>query len=123
MMLDWSYAYFSGSKKLLVKAMKNALRLYSSFSTELVYLLLEYLLNAMETSNLTEQSEDPQFVGTTQNNNTAFDDWKSVVLKLSRKEPELLIILSQAVLEKIETNETMNCKTGNTTVSNFTQYI
>lgn len=103
--------------------MKNALRLYSSFSTELVYLLLEYLLNAMETSNLTEQSEDPQFVGTTQNNNTAFDDWKSVVLKLSRKEPELLIILSQAVLEKIETNETMNCKTGNTTVSNFTQYI
>ncbi|KAG6391388.1 hypothetical protein SASPL_149142 [Salvia splendens] len=106
-----SLANSAGSKKLLVKAMKNALRLYSSFSTELVYLLLEYLLNAMETSNLTEQSEDPQFVGSTQNNNTAFDDWKSVVLKLSRKEPELLIILSQAVLEKIETNETMNCKT------------
>ncbi|KAL1532300.1 hypothetical protein AAHA92_32327 [Salvia divinorum] len=107
-----SHSNSAGSKKLFVKAMKNALRLYSSFSTELVYLLLEYLLNAMETSNLTEHSEDPQFVGSTQNNSTAFDDWKSVVLKLSRKEPELLIILSQAVLEKIETNETMNWKTG-----------
>ncbi|XP_057799022.1 uncharacterized protein LOC131014893 isoform X2 [Salvia miltiorrhiza] len=98
----------TGSKKLLRKALKNTLRSYSSFSTEVVYLLLEYLLNALEASNLPEHSEDPQFVGST----TAFDDWKSVVVKLSSKEPELLIILSQAVLEKIETDETINCKTS-----------
>lgn len=93
--------------------MKNTLRLYSSFSTEVVYLLLEYLLNALEAS---DSAEDPQLVGSTQNSNTAFDDWKSVVLKLSRKEPELLLILTQAVLEKMETDETTNCITG----ENFT---
>lgn len=90
--------------------MKNTIRLYSSFSTEVVYLLLEYLLNALEASSSTEHIED-----------TAFDDWKSVVLKMSRKEPELLLLLTQAVLEKMETNETMKCETGYKTISNFTR--
>ncbi|KAH6783539.1 hypothetical protein C2S52_008498 [Perilla frutescens var. hirtella] len=104
--LSSSHVKGKRSKKQVKKALKNTLRLYSSFSTEVVYLLLEYLLNALETSNSTEQLEDPQ------NKDTAFDDWKSVVLKLSRKEPELLLILTQAVLEKMETTEAVSCKTG-----------
>lgn len=86
--------------------------MYSSFSTDVVYLLLEYLLNALEAS---DSADDPEFVGSS----TAFDDWKSVVLKLSRKEPELLLILTQAVLEQMETDETTNCKTG----ENYKFYI
>lgn len=96
-----SHSNSTGSKKHLTKAVKNTIRLYSSFSTEVVYLLLEYLLNALEASSSTEHVED-----------TAFDDWKSVVLKMSRKEPELLLLLTQAVLEKMETNETVKCETG-----------
>lgn len=115
-MFYWQYAYVSGSKKQLAKALKNTIRLYSSFSTEVVYLLLEYLLNALDSSNLAEHSEDSQFVSSTENKQTAFDDWKSVVLKLSSKEPEFLLTLTQAVLEKMETNEATNCETGNKSI-------
>lgn len=105
-------AYASGSKKHLVKSLKKTLRLYSSSSTELVNLLLEYLLNALDSSSLAEHSDGSQFVSSTLDNQTAFDDWKSVVLKLSRKEPEFLLTLIQAVLTKMDSNEAMNSETG-----------
>ncbi|KAL7159682.1 hypothetical protein ABFS83_01G044500 [Erythranthe nasuta] len=97
-----SHSNSASSKKHLSKSMKSTLRLYSSFSTEVIYLLLEYLLNALE------NSVDSQIVHDSDNKQTAFDDWKSVVLKLSRKEPELLLLLTQAVLEKMETSNTIN---------------
>ncbi|KAK6137210.1 hypothetical protein DH2020_029047 [Rehmannia glutinosa] len=102
-----SHSNSTGSKKQLAKSLKNTLRLYSSFSSEVVYILLEYLLNALDSSN-SEHLEDTEIVRTTENKQTAFDDWKSVVLKLSRKEPEFLITLTEAVLEKMETNEGMD---------------
>ncbi|KAL8521498.1 hypothetical protein ACS0TY_011859 [Phlomoides rotata] len=102
----------NGSKKHLVKSLKKTLRLYSSSSTELVNILLEYLLNALDSSSLAEQSDDSRFVSSTEDKQTAFDDWKSVVLKLSRKEPEFLLTLTQAVLEKMDSNEAMNSVTG-----------
>ncbi|EYU37440.1 hypothetical protein MIMGU_mgv11b003028mg [Erythranthe guttata] len=74
----------------------------SHVNAKLIYLLLEYLLNALE------NSVDSQIVHDSDNKQTAFDDWKSVVLKLSRKEPELLLLLTQAVLEKMETSNTIN---------------
>ncbi|KAL0312321.1 UNVERIFIED_CONTAM: hypothetical protein Sradi_5631400 [Sesamum radiatum] len=93
----------AGSKKQLEKSLKNILRLYSSLSPEVVNVLLEYLLSALGSSNLAEHLEDSQIVN--ENKQTAFDDWKSVVLKLSRKEPEFLLTLTQAVLEKMESHE------------------
>ncbi|KAL7122480.1 hypothetical protein ACP275_01G048500 [Erythranthe tilingii] len=97
-----SHSNSASSKKHLSKSMKSTLRLYSSFSTEVIYLLLEYLLNALE------NSVDTHIVHDSDSKQTAFDDWKSVVLKLSRKEPELLLLLTQAVLEKMETSNTIN---------------
>lgn len=99
--------YVSGSKKQLAKSLKNTLRLYSSFSSEVVYVLLEYMVNALDSSNF-EHLEDSE----TDNKQTIFDDWKSVVLKLSRKEPEFLLTLVQAVLEKIESHEAVDCEIG-----------
>ncbi|PIN26272.1 Nuclear protein involved in cell morphogenesis and cell surface growth [Handroanthus impetiginosus] len=96
-----SHSSSTGFKKQLAKSMKHALRLYSSFSPEVINILLEYLLNALDLSNSVEHVEG--------NERTAFDDWKSVVLKLSRKEPEFLLSLTQAVLGKMEeTHGTMN---------------
>lgn len=100
--------YASGSKKQVSKSLKNVVRLYSSFSEQVVYLLLEYLLNALDSSNLAEHLEDSQVVHNTENRQTAFDDWGSVVVKLSRIEPEILLRLTEAVLEKKETGESMN---------------
>ncbi|KAL0393800.1 UNVERIFIED_CONTAM: hypothetical protein Slati_4346200 [Sesamum latifolium] len=93
----------AGSKKQLAKSLKNILRLYASHSPEVVNVLLEYLLSALGSSNLAEHLEDSQIVN--ENKQTAFDDWKSVVLKLSRKEPEFLLTLTQVVLEKMESHE------------------
>ncbi|XP_028084287.1 uncharacterized protein LOC114285438 isoform X2 [Camellia sinensis] len=42
-----------------------------------------------------------------------FDDWKPVVKKLSNKEPELLLNLIKAVLEKTETQEAMEYESVN----------
>ncbi|KAK4435603.1 hypothetical protein Salat_0723800 [Sesamum alatum] len=95
----------AGSKKQLAKSLKNILRLYSSLSPEVVNVLLEYLLSALGSSNLAEHLEDSQIVHGNENKQTALDDWKSVVLKLSRKEPEFLLTLTQAVLEKMETHD------------------
>lgn len=100
--------YASGSKKQVSKSLKNVVRLYSSFSEQVVYLLLEYLLNALDSSNLAEHLEDSQVVHNTENRQTAFDNWGSVVVKLSRIEPEILLRLTEAVLEKKETGESMN---------------
>ncbi|KAG8375254.1 hypothetical protein BUALT_Bualt10G0081200 [Buddleja alternifolia] len=102
----------AGSKRQVTKSLKKVLRLYSSFSPEVVYVMLEYLLNALDSSNLVDHVDDSQSVYGTENMQTAYDEWRSVVLKLSRKEPEFLLTLTQAVLEKMETHEAMNLEPG-----------
>ncbi|KAL6533691.1 hypothetical protein OROHE_013524 [Orobanche hederae] len=109
-----SHSNSTGSKKQLAKSLKNTLRLYSSFSSEVVYVLLEYMVNALDSSN-SERLEDSE----TDNKQTTFDDWKSVVLKLSRKEPEFLLTLVQAVLEKIESNEAVDCEIDGNQTPNY----
>ncbi|CAA0831893.1 las1-like family protein [Striga hermonthica] len=63
------------------------------------------LANALDTFK-SEHLEDSDMVTNAEDTQTAFDDCKSVVLKLSRKEPEYLITLTQVILEKMESNET-----------------
>ncbi|KAL3818366.1 hypothetical protein ACJIZ3_004271 [Penstemon smallii] len=100
-----SHSNYTGSKKQLTKSLKNVLRLYSSFSPEVVYALLECFLRALDSSNLAEHVDNSE---NGENKQTEYDDWKSVVLKLSRKEPEFLLTLTQAVLEKMESQEATN---------------
>lgn len=54
---------------------------------------------------MVDQLEDIQGANSTGKNQAAFDNWKSVVLKMSSKETEFISVLSQAVLEKMETEE------------------
>ncbi|XP_073314444.1 uncharacterized protein [Primulina huaijiensis] len=84
------------------KLLKKVLLLYSSFSPQVAHVLLEFLLSALELSNLKEQSEDSQIEQSTESKQTAYDDWKSIVLKLSRREPEFLVTLADTILEKME---------------------
>ncbi|KAA8530589.1 hypothetical protein F0562_005298 [Nyssa sinensis] len=85
----------AGFRKQITKTLKNLVRLYSSYSSEVVSVLLEFLLKASD-SHLQR----------------AIDDWKPVIAKLSNKEPELLLTLLTAVLKMSETQEAMNYESG-----------
>ena len=99
----------SGSKKQITKILKYVLRLYSSFSKEIVSVLLEYLLKALSSSELEENADDASIGLTTQN---VLADWMLVILKLCNKEPELLLNLLKEVLDMIESQEDMKYKEG-----------
>ncbi|OIW02806.1 hypothetical protein TanjilG_29582 [Lupinus angustifolius] len=99
-----------GSKKQIAKILKSVLRLYSSFSSEIVSVLLEYLLKAMSSAEFKENA-DAASVGLTIQSVLA--DWKPVILKFWDKEPELLINLLKEVLDMIETREDMKCDGDN----------
>ncbi|XP_027330952.1 uncharacterized protein LOC113846658 isoform X2 [Abrus precatorius] len=92
-----------GPKKQSSKILKSVLRLYSSFSSEIVAVLLEYLLKALSSSEFKEKNADDASGGPTVQNVLA--DWKLVILKLSNKEPELLLNLLKEVLDMIEAQE------------------
>jgi ribosomal biogenesis protein LAS1 len=44
---------------------------------------------------------------------TLLDDWKLVITKFSKKEPELLLMLLKAVLNMIDAQEAMKYEMGN----------
>ncbi|XP_027940287.1 uncharacterized protein LOC114194332 isoform X1 [Vigna unguiculata] len=91
-----------GSKKQIKKILKYVIQLYSSFSSEIVSVLLEYLLKALSSSELEENADDVSIGPTTEK---VLADWKLVILKLCNKEPELLLNLLKEVLDMIETQE------------------
>ncbi|KAG7947787.1 hypothetical protein I3843_14G112100 [Carya illinoinensis] len=97
------------SKKQITKNLKILAQLYSSFPSEVVSILLEFLSKAINSSDLVELPEDFQ-VGSIAC--TSLDNWKLVITKLSNKEPELLLTLLKAVLDMIETQEAMKYETG-----------
>ncbi|KVI07975.1 hypothetical protein Ccrd_013659 [Cynara cardunculus var. scolymus] len=93
-----------GSKKHINKALKNLLKLYSSFPSEVVSILLEFLLKALESADVVELP-DSSPVSNSGTYDTQLDDWKALVMKLSNKEPEMLLSLLKVVLQMIETHE------------------
>ncbi|KAK7832455.1 ribosomal biogenesis protein las1l [Quercus suber] len=93
----------------VTKNLKVLVRLYSSFSSEFASMLLEFLLKAKISSDTVELPEDSQLGPSI---HTMLDDWKLVITKLSNKEPELLLALLKAVLDRIETQEAMKYETA-----------
>ncbi|KAF3453124.1 hypothetical protein FNV43_RR03558 [Rhamnella rubrinervis] len=93
-----------GSKKQVIKVLKNLVGLYSSFSSEVVSVLLDLLLKALKSSGLVELPVDAQLFPSI---DTLLYEWKLVITKFSNKEPELPLALLRAVLDVIETQETM----------------
>ncbi|XP_054817622.1 protein LAS1-like [Prosopis cineraria] len=67
---------------------------YSSYSSEIVGVLLEYLLEALSSSELVEHTEQVSCPTI----NIILADWKVVILRFCDKEPELLLNLFKEVL-------------------------
>ncbi|XP_027164035.1 uncharacterized protein LOC113764159 isoform X1 [Coffea eugenioides] len=103
MAMKYTNSKSSVSKKQVNKLLKNVRRLYSSFSGEVVDVLLELLLKAMDLSNMVELCENQETRHRSETIPTVSNAWKPVVIKLFKKEPELLWSLLKAVLIKIET--------------------
>ena len=93
----------------MTKCLKILVQLYSSYSTETASVVLELLLNTLDSSNFVFANGS----NVVQNINTLLDDWTSVITRFSNKEPELLLTLLKAVLDIIETEEGKKCETGN----------
>ncbi|XP_054794933.1 pre-rRNA-processing protein las1-like isoform X2 [Prosopis cineraria] len=91
------------SKKQVSKISKSLVQLYSSYSSEIVGVLLEYLLEALSSSELVEHTEQVSCPTI----NIILPDWKVVILRFCDKEPELLLNLFKEVLIMIETQEAM----------------
>lgn len=98
-----------GFNKKWTKCLKNLVKLYSTLSSEIVSVLLEFLLDAFDDSSNLEFPNDSRVVKNVQ---TSLDDWKPVITKFSNKEPELLLSLLKAVLHMIENEEAKKYETG-----------
>ncbi|KAM0977418.1 hypothetical protein ACFX13_020527 [Malus domestica] len=83
--------------------------MYSSFSSEVVSVLLEFLL---ESINSSDSSELPVNTQSGPRLLISLNEWKLVITKFSNKEPELLLALLNAVLDMVETRETVLYETG-----------
>ncbi|PWA55959.1 las1-like family protein [Artemisia annua] len=92
------------SKKHITKALKNVLKLYSSYPSEVVSILLEFLLKAHESADVGELPNSSHVI--------KLDDWKPVIMKLSNKEPEMLLSLLKTVVHMIETREAVKHESG-----------
>ncbi|WMV38776.1 hypothetical protein MTR67_032161 [Solanum verrucosum] len=98
-----SEQFVSGSKKQITRAMKAILRLYTSSSSEVASVLLELMLQTVDSSNFPGDSENAPTIHETIDMHSAYDDWKPILKKLSNREPDLLVTLLRAALDKIET--------------------
>ncbi|XAR60274.1 hypothetical protein NMG60_11033574 [Bertholletia excelsa] len=106
------YSKSAGPKKRINKVLKHLVRLYSSHSSEVGSVLVELLLKGSDLLDFIELPKDYLVTPCTDNGQSAFDDWKPVITKLSNKQPEFLLTLCTAVLEMIETQESMSYESG-----------
>ncbi|KMT14618.1 hypothetical protein BVRB_4g073870 isoform A [Beta vulgaris subsp. vulgaris] len=93
------------SEKQITRALKNLVRLYSFFSSDVVYVLLEFLLDASNSTDLMDSPDKVQINLSLNDTQALFDEWKPVIRKVSKKEPELLLSLLNAVLDMIESRK------------------
>ncbi|XP_010673778.2 uncharacterized protein LOC104890105 isoform X2 [Beta vulgaris subsp. vulgaris] len=93
------------SEKQITRTLKNLVRLYSFFSSDVVYVLLEFLLDASNSTDLMDSPDKVQIKLSLNDTQALFDEWKPVIRKVSKKEPELLLSLLNAVLDMIESRK------------------
>ncbi|CAN1250127.1 Ribosomal biogenesis protein LAS1L [Linum perenne] len=89
-----------GSKKSVHRILKYLINLYSSFSSEVLSVLLDFLLKALDSSNLVCHPKEYEV-----DEKTMLDVWKLMITKFSKKEPELLLTLIKAVLNVIASQD------------------
>ncbi|XP_074292451.1 uncharacterized protein LOC141619323 isoform X2 [Silene latifolia] len=92
-----------GSKKQTMKILKKLARLYSFFSSDVVSVLLELLLKPSNSIDSMDSPENFKIKPSLEAAYDAFDEWKPVIAKFSKLEPDALLSLLKAVLDMIET--------------------
>ncbi|KAL8136085.1 hypothetical protein AgCh_010619 [Apium graveolens] len=101
----------AGPKKHISRMLKSFSRLHSSFSPEVVSVLLRLLLKASDSAVLVNVVKNS--IGHSASSlQTGLDDWKPVIVKLLEREPELLVNLFKEILDMIETQESGNYNIG-----------
>ncbi|CAN0927155.1 Ribosomal biogenesis protein LAS1L [Linum grandiflorum] len=98
----------TGSKKPVQRILKTLVHLYSCSSSEVVSVLLDLLLKALDSSNLVCHPKEYEI-----GEKTMLEIWKLMVTKFSKKEPEVLLTLINAVLNVIESQDTVDHITEN----------
>ncbi|XVE65345.1 hypothetical protein DITRI_Ditri07aG0173300 [Diplodiscus trichospermus] len=97
-----------GPKKQINKTLKSLVSLYSTSSSEVVSVLLEFMLKALDSSSCLGLAKDSQ---EGEDKHALWDDWQIVIRKFSSKEPELLLGLLQRILDMIGTKEASKYET------------
>ncbi|KAH9605960.1 hypothetical protein KSS87_008541 [Heliosperma pusillum] len=95
----------AGSKKKTTKILKKLARLYSFFSSDVVSLLLELLLKPSNSKDSMDSPENFKIKPSLEAAHDAFDEWKPVIAKFSKLEPDVLLSVLKAVLDMIETHK------------------
>ncbi|KAL9233596.1 hypothetical protein vseg_008571 [Gypsophila vaccaria] len=101
-----------GSKKQK-KILKKLVRLYSFFSSDVVCVLLKFLLRPSNSVDMMDTPENFQIKSSLEVVQGAFDEWKSVITKFSKSEPDLLLSLLGALLDMIEIRKASRDDFGN----------
>ncbi|KAL6614309.1 hypothetical protein ACP70R_036579 [Stipagrostis hirtigluma subsp. patula] len=101
-----------GSDKLISKTIKYTRRLYYACPSEIVSVLLDLLqLDAPESSESSDIQQTDSLAANhsddNQNIQISNSDMKTVMMKLSEKEPRLLLSVLKSVIEMIEAEDTL----------------
>ncbi|CAM8930465.1 unnamed protein product [Rhodiola kirilowii] len=88
-------------KKQISKALKNLLRLYLSFPSAVVDMLLNYMVKHYS-SSLSDLDIDVQSTPSEKNMQSVFDDWEPAIVKVSEKDPNFIFTFLEAVLNETQ---------------------
>ncbi|EES03776.1 hypothetical protein BDA96_03G355000 [Sorghum bicolor] len=99
------------SEKLISKAMKYARRLYYACPSEVVSVLLDLMeLDAADSESSDVQETNNLAANHSSDIQLSNSDMKTIVLKLSEKEPRLLLSVLKSVVEMIDAKEQLTDK-------------
>lgn len=104
----------NGSEKKISKNARIIARLYSSYPTQVVSVLLEFFrLHAPDFTDSTDvELSDDSDIGDPPSLADSTHDFKMIITTLSSKKPRLLLSILKMVLEKIEAKESMKYEHG-----------
>ncbi|PIA53809.1 hypothetical protein AQUCO_00900413v1 [Aquilegia coerulea] len=110
-------SHSQGSKKQITKILRNLLQVYTSFPSEVVAVLLDFLMTTYDSScnESVEPSDNLEVDPISENSQTQTgisDLWKIIITRLSSKEPTFILIMLRELLERLETQESTTSKTG-----------
>ncbi|CAL4960842.1 unnamed protein product [Urochloa decumbens] len=100
------------SEKLIVKAIKYTRRLYYACPYEVVSVLLDLMqLDVPESHESSDMQETHSFaVNSSSDTQISNSDMKTIIMKLSEKEPRLLLSVLKSVIEMIDDKEELTNK-------------